>query len=77
LNLIHSDYRRTALERIAYQEQQIEGCKAITEIAVKALEFYAEPDTYDREHLSQYGYIIIDKDNGEIARQALKGVAHE
>jgi hypothetical protein len=39
----------------------------------KALQFYAEPDTYCIEHLNQFGYIIIDKDNGEIARQALKG----
>lgn len=44
LKMIHADYRRTALERIAYQEQQIEsqkeeieGYKAITELAVKGL----------------------------------------
>lgn len=37
----------------------------------KALEFYADPATYDIDHLSKHGYIIIDKDGGKTARQAL------
>jgi hypothetical protein len=37
LNMFREDYRKTALERIAYQESQIESLKAITELAVKAL----------------------------------------
>lgn len=36
-----------------------------------ALEFYADPATYDIDHLNKHGYIIIDKDGGEIAREAL------
>jgi negative regulator of genetic competence, sporulation and motility len=37
----------------------------------KVLQFYAEPATYDIRNLSDHGYIIIDKDNGERARKAL------
>jgi hypothetical protein len=39
----------------------------------KALTFYADEATYDVEHLDKHGYIIIDKDNGDIARKALRG----
>jgi uncharacterized membrane protein YjjP (DUF1212 family) len=38
LNMFREDYRKTALQRIAYQESQIESLKAITELAVKGLE---------------------------------------
>jgi cell division protein FtsB len=37
----------------------------------EALEFYADESIYDTEHLSKHGYIIIDKDAGERARQTL------
>lgn len=39
----------------------------------KTLEWYADKETYSRETLSKHGYIPIDQDNGERARQALKG----
>jgi hypothetical protein len=39
----------------------------------KALAFYADEATYDIDHLGKHGYIIIDKDSGNIARKALRG----
>lgn len=46
---IHNDYRKTALERIAYQEYQIESLKSITELAVDVLERYAAPVNWVHE----------------------------
>lgn len=37
----------------------------------ECLAFYADPATYDIEHLNRHGYIIIDKDGGERARAEL------
>lgn len=37
----------------------------------EALAFYADPATYEIDHLDKYGYIIIDRDAGERARLAL------
>lgn len=45
--------------------------KKLAEERGAALEFYASEETYDIEHLNRHGYIIIDKDGGERARQAL------
>lgn len=37
----------------------------------EALAFYADPATYDIGHLDKHGYIIIDRDGGQRAREAL------
>ena len=41
---------------------------------VKALEWYADPATYDIDHLSKHGYIIIDRDGGERAQIVLSEI---
>jgi hypothetical protein len=46
--------------------------KSLADERGKALGFYADPATYDIEHLNRHGFIIIDKDGGEIARKALE-----
>ncbi|MNW54858.1 hypothetical protein D3C74_324810 [compost metagenome] len=40
----------------------------------EALEWYADKNNYDPEHLSKYGYIPIDKDEGKRARQSLSNL---
>lgn len=47
------------------------------EEAQKTLEWYADPETYDIEHLNKHGYIIIDRDGGERARDTLKRLRGE
>lgn len=37
-----------------------------------ALEFYANPETYNTDHLDKHGYMVIDRDSGKIAKEALK-----
>ncbi|MNW44652.1 hypothetical protein D3C74_218900 [compost metagenome] len=37
----------------------------------ETLEWYADKSNYDPEHLSKYGYIPIDKDEGKRASEAL------
>lgn len=41
---------------------------------VEALKFYADESTYDRNHLSWYGYIKIDQDGGRRARQVIADI---
>lgn len=41
----------------------------------EALEFYAAESTYDIDHLDKHGYIIIDQDGGEKARNALSSLS--
>lgn len=54
-------------------ERQAEEIKRLRE----ALEFYADTATYDTDHLSRHGFIIIDKDAGDRAREALRGDTQE
>jgi hypothetical protein len=43
----------------------------------QTLEFYADPATYDIDHLSKHGYIIIDRDGGKRARAVLESYPKE
>lgn len=43
----------------------------------EALIFYADPATYDIGHLDKHGYIIIDRDGGQKAREALSSSHRE
>ncbi|MNM49637.1 hypothetical protein D3C81_606450 [compost metagenome] len=51
-----SEYNRLQAER-----KEMEG----------VLKWYADKDNYDPEHLSKFGYIPIDKDEGKRAMAAL------
>lgn len=66
-NATPEDIQRDILAYI----NQMNHYKKLAEQQGEALEFYADESTYDIEHLSKHGYIIIDRDGGEIARKAL------
>lgn len=50
----------------------IEDLLSMIDAKDAALEFYANAETYDVNHLDKHGYIIIDRDAGKIANEALK-----
>lgn len=56
--------------------------KTVTELEAEvkrlqeSLGFYADPTTYDIDHLDKHGYTIIDQDGGKKARVAL-GIGEE
>ncbi|MNW46843.1 hypothetical protein D3C74_241560 [compost metagenome] len=56
-----------ALEDNAYLLSEIERLQA-------TLKWYADKDNYDPEHLSTFGYIPIDKDEGKRARESLSNL---
>jgi flagellar basal body rod protein FlgG len=53
-------------------EGKIESLKAITELAVKGLGYYANKNNYGTENLSTHGFIPIDDDGGLMARTTLE-----
>lgn len=71
--MIHNDYRKTALKRIAYQETQLESQKAITELTVKGLQFYASFWNHDVQ-LEDVGITSMKRDRGELARSTLSKI---
>ncbi|MGM0882547.1 MAG: hypothetical protein ACQEXQ_16090 [Bacillota bacterium] len=69
----HESYDRTVSEMHIENEQLRTEHTAMKE----ALEFYAAESTYDIDHLSKHGFMIIDRDDGEKARNALSTLKKE
>lgn len=65
-------------EFVTHAREDVPALVAEVERLREALEFYAEETKYERVELCNGDKeIYIERDGGEIARQALGGVAHE
>lgn len=59
------------------QHEEIKRLRAEHAAMKEALEFYAAESTYDIDHLSKHGFMIIDRDDGEKARTILSTLKKE